>query len=170
MEPIELEVDHETAMKNYIANENLGIATSIGYVKFSFTRSIHFGRVYTSGSSGTKGKEADLCEALRCLGQGLHCLVCTETYTIDKIAIFPYKSMNPRFDADPRHSASADLEIYRRTLALTRITQSLPCVKWVSGKFLPTLVLRRRSPCKDIVYFLWSLEPLGLWTSCIACK
>ena len=61
-------------MKNYIANERLGIATSSGYVKFSFTRSIHFGRVYTSGAHGVRGKEADLCEALRCLGQGLHCL------------------------------------------------------------------------------------------------
>ena len=74
VEPIELEVDPETGMKNYIANEKLPIATSIGYVKFSMTRSIHFGRVYTSGASGSKGKEADLCEALRCLGQGLHCL------------------------------------------------------------------------------------------------
>ena len=74
MEPIELEIDPETGMKNYIANEKLEIATSVGYVKFSFARSIHFGRVYTSGSHFTKGKEADLCEALRCLGQGLHCL------------------------------------------------------------------------------------------------
>ena len=74
VEPIELEVDPETGMKNYIANERLGIATSVGYVKYSFTRSIHFGRVYTSGASGTNGKDADLYEALRCLGQGLHCL------------------------------------------------------------------------------------------------
>lgn len=74
MEPIELQIDPETGMKNYIANGNLGIATSAGYVKFSFTRSIHFGRVYTSGERGSRGKEADLCEALRCLGQGLHCL------------------------------------------------------------------------------------------------
>ncbi len=74
VEHIELEIDPETGMKNYIANENLGIANSAGYVKFSFTRSIHFGRVYTHGASGTKGKEADLYEALRCLGQGLHCL------------------------------------------------------------------------------------------------
>lgn len=74
VEPIELEIDPETGMKNYIANEKLGIATSVGYVKHSFTRSIHFARVYTSGASGTKGKDADLYEALRCLGQGLHCL------------------------------------------------------------------------------------------------
>ncbi len=61
-------------MKNYIAHEAGHWATSSGYVKFSFSRSIHFGRVYTSGASGSRGKEADLCEALRCLGQGLHCL------------------------------------------------------------------------------------------------
>jgi hypothetical protein len=53
-------------MKNYIANESGGWATSTGYIKFSLTRSIHFGRVYTSGSR--KGQEKDLFEALRCLG------------------------------------------------------------------------------------------------------
>ena len=74
VQPIELQVDSETGMKNYIANERLGVATSAGYVKHSFARSIHFGRVYTSGGVGARGKEDDLCEALRCLGQGLHCL------------------------------------------------------------------------------------------------
>ncbi|KAI4205803.1 MAG: hypothetical protein LQ346_001382 [Caloplaca aetnensis] len=74
VQQIELQVDPNTGMKNYIANEQLGIATSVGYIRHSFSRSIHFGRVYTSGASGTRGKEADLCEALRCLGQGLHCM------------------------------------------------------------------------------------------------
>lgn len=74
VQQIELEVDQNTAMKNYIANENGGWATSSGYVKFSLARSIHFGRLYTNGAGNTKGREADLCEALRCLGQGLHCL------------------------------------------------------------------------------------------------
>lgn len=61
-------------MKNYIANEQGGWATSTGYVKFSFARAIHFGRLYTHGPPGQRGREEDLCEALRCLGQGLHCL------------------------------------------------------------------------------------------------
>lgn len=61
-------------MKNYIANERGPWATSAGYIKFSFSRAIHFGRMYTHGPSGERGKEANLCEALRCLGQGLHCL------------------------------------------------------------------------------------------------
>ena len=74
VQPVELQVDPNSGMKNYIANEHLGIATSAGYIKHSFARSIHFGRVYTNGASGTRGKEADLCEALRCLGQGLHCM------------------------------------------------------------------------------------------------
>lgn len=74
IKPEELAVDSRTGMKNYIANERGDWATSSGYVKYSFTRSIHFGRLYTSGASGTKGREEDLCEALRCLGQGLHCL------------------------------------------------------------------------------------------------
>lgn len=59
-------------MKNYIANETGGWATSLGYIKYSFARSIHFGRLYTHGVQ--KGREEDLCEALRCLGQGLHCV------------------------------------------------------------------------------------------------
>ncbi|KAF8542735.1 heterokaryon incompatibility Het-C [Trichophaea hybrida] len=68
--PHELAIDPLTGMKNYIANETGGWATSSGYVKFSLTRSIHYGRMYTSGG----GNEEDLCEALRCLGQALHCL------------------------------------------------------------------------------------------------
>ncbi|KAK5118232.1 hypothetical protein LTR85_008212 [Meristemomyces frigidus] len=72
VEQIELAIDPNTGMKNYIANENGGWATSLGYIKYSFARSIHFGRLYTHGAQ--KGREEDLCEALRCLGQGLHCL------------------------------------------------------------------------------------------------
>ncbi|KAJ6258995.1 LOW QUALITY PROTEIN: hypothetical protein Dda_5890 [Drechslerella dactyloides] len=70
--PVELAVDPETGMKNYIANERGGWATSAGYVKWSLDRSIHHGRLYTSGMSGQRGRKEDLCEALRCLGQALH--------------------------------------------------------------------------------------------------
>jgi hypothetical protein len=72
--PEELAVDPQTGMKNYIANERGNWATSAGYVKFSFARAIHFGRLYTHGPSGQRGRQEDLSEALRCLGQGLHCL------------------------------------------------------------------------------------------------
>ena len=72
--PIELEIDPNTGMKNYIANERGNWATSTGYVKYSLTRSIHFGRLYTHGSGLSKGNKADLHEALRCLGQALHCM------------------------------------------------------------------------------------------------
>lgn len=71
---IELDIDPETGMKNYIANERGDWATSAGFVKYSFTRSIHYGRLYTSGHGFHKGKDEDLAEALRCLGQGLHTL------------------------------------------------------------------------------------------------
>ncbi|KAH8778852.1 heterokaryon incompatibility protein Het-C-domain-containing protein [Diaporthe sp. PMI_573] len=74
VEPVETEIDMRTGMKNYIANESGAWATSAGYLRFSFARSIHFGRLYTSGEGGRSGKEADLCEALRCLGQALHCM------------------------------------------------------------------------------------------------
>lgn len=56
-------------MKNYIANERGDWATSSAYIRYSLSRSIHFGRMYTSDR-----KDKDLCEALRCLGQGLHTL------------------------------------------------------------------------------------------------
>ncbi|KAK7977966.1 hypothetical protein PG988_005456 [Apiospora saccharicola] len=71
--PVETEIDMRTGMKNYIANESGGWATSAGYLRNSIARSVHYGRLYTSGSS-RKGNEDDLCEALRCLGQSLHCM------------------------------------------------------------------------------------------------
>lgn len=71
---IELQVDMQTGMKNYIANGNGDWATSAAFVKFSFERSIHHGRLYTNGHGFFKGKDEDLAEALRCLGQGLHTL------------------------------------------------------------------------------------------------
>ncbi|KAI1488857.1 heterokaryon incompatibility Het-C [Biscogniauxia mediterranea] len=71
--PVETEIDMRTGMKNYIANERGDWATSAGYLRFSIGRCIHYGRLYTHGSRGS-GKEEDLCEALRCLGQSLHCL------------------------------------------------------------------------------------------------
>ena len=69
--PIELEIDPHTLMKNYIANERGDWATSSGYIKYSLSRSIHYGRLYTCGH---RRNEEDLCEALRYLGQGLHTL------------------------------------------------------------------------------------------------
>lgn len=61
-------------MKNYIANEHGGWATSSGYIKYSLSKSIHHGRLYTHGTGAAKGREEDLSEALRCMGQALHCL------------------------------------------------------------------------------------------------
>lgn len=73
VDPAETDIDPRTGMKNYIINETGQWATSAGYLRYSFARSIHFGRLYTSGSEG-KGKDETLCEALRCLGQALHCM------------------------------------------------------------------------------------------------
>jgi hypothetical protein len=61
-------------MKNYIANTSGDWATSAAFVRRSFERSIHHGRLYTNGHGLFKGKDEDLAEALRCLGQGLHTL------------------------------------------------------------------------------------------------
>ncbi|KAK1245224.1 hypothetical protein MKX08_004853 [Trichoderma sp. CBMAI-0020] len=72
VDPVEIDIDMNTGMKNYIANESGRWATSAGYLRYSFARSIHFGRLYTHGSKS--GNEEDLNEALRCLGQALHCM------------------------------------------------------------------------------------------------
>jgi hypothetical protein len=61
-------------MKNYIANTSGDWATSAAFVRYSFEQSIHHGRLYTNGHGLFKGKDEDLAEALRCLGQGLHTL------------------------------------------------------------------------------------------------
>ncbi len=74
IQPIELEIDSNTGMKNYIAHPNADWATSAAFVKYSFERSIHHGRLYMNGHGLFKGKDEDLAEALRLLGQGLHCL------------------------------------------------------------------------------------------------
>lgn len=71
---IELQIDMQTGMKNYIAKPNADWATSAAYVKYSFERSIHHGRQYTNGRGIFKGKDEELAEALRYLGQGLHTL------------------------------------------------------------------------------------------------
>lgn len=67
---VELDIDPQTGMKNYIANERGDWATSAAYIRYSISRSIRYGRKYTS--AGRKGDERDLAEGLRCLGQGLH--------------------------------------------------------------------------------------------------
>ena len=71
---IELQIDPETGMKNYIAHGRADWATSAAFVKYSFEQSIHHGRMYTAGHSFSKSKDEDLAEALRLLGQGLHTL------------------------------------------------------------------------------------------------
>lgn len=120
--PRELEVDPRTGMKNYIANESGGWATSAGYLRWSFARSIHFARVYTSGANGTSGKEADLCEALRCLGQALHCM----EVGFAVIGI----------ETDGLTAA--------RTGALTPTTASWPSSSWATTASSPTSAARPR--------------------------
>lgn len=68
-ESVELAIDPETGMKNYIANENIGIENSASHCRRLFTRAIELGR-----SSGRSGDKNELYESLRLLGTGLHCL------------------------------------------------------------------------------------------------
>lgn len=66
---MELAIDEETGLKNYIANEGARITTSAGLVRNLFGRAIQLGRQYNRS-----GNKADFYEALRLLGTGCHCL------------------------------------------------------------------------------------------------
>ncbi|KAI0384009.1 Het-C-domain-containing protein [Hypomontagnella monticulosa] len=68
-ERVELGIDPETGMKNYIANERANIMTSALHVRRLFSRCIELGRSYRQSD-----RKSDLYEALRLLGTGLHCL------------------------------------------------------------------------------------------------
>ena len=68
-EEVELGIDPETGMKNYIANERVGIMTSAKLLRKLLGRSIEFGRRYKDSRD-----KKDLYESLRLLGTGLHCL------------------------------------------------------------------------------------------------
>lgn len=68
-EEVELGIDEETGMKNYIANERLDIMTSARHVRNLFQRCIELGREYNR----SRNKD-DLYEAFRLMGTGLHCL------------------------------------------------------------------------------------------------
>ncbi|KIP11709.1 hypothetical protein PHLGIDRAFT_27734 [Phlebiopsis gigantea 11061_1 CR5-6] len=64
--PKELEIDARTGMKNYMASENRGWDTSTAHIRRTFKACIDYGR-------RAKGREgADLWEAYRLLGTGLH--------------------------------------------------------------------------------------------------
>ncbi|KAJ9133097.1 Het-C-domain-containing protein [Coniochaeta hoffmannii] len=68
-ERVELAIDEETGMKNYIANERANIMTSALHVRRLFSKCIELGRNYQRNNN-----KDDLYEALRLLGTGLHCL------------------------------------------------------------------------------------------------
>lgn len=127
VDPRELEVDPNTGMKNYIANERGNWATSAGYLRFSFARSIHYGRLYTSGSRGASGKEEDLCEALRCLGQALHTMEVRSPPTTSLLTQAP--------------------DSQNRTLAPTATTASWPSSSWDSAMCSLTVAVPPRSTC-----------------------
>jgi hypothetical protein len=74
VQDIELAVDPDTGMKNYIAKKDAHWATSAAFVKWSFEQSIHHGRQYCAGRGIFKGNDDELAEACRLLGQGLHTL------------------------------------------------------------------------------------------------
>ncbi|CAK7274026.1 hypothetical protein SEPCBS119000_005958 [Sporothrix epigloea] len=68
-ESIELAIDPQSGMKNYIANERANIMTSAYHVRQLFGKCIDLGRSYRHSRN-----KNDLYEALRLLGTGLHCL------------------------------------------------------------------------------------------------
>lgn len=76
-ERVELAIDRETGMKNYIANERVNIMTSALHVRRLFSKCIELARNYQRNK-----RKADLYEALRLMGTGLHCLEGTYCITL----------------------------------------------------------------------------------------
>ncbi|KAI0810190.1 NIMA-interacting protein tinc [Xylaria sp. FL0064] len=68
-ESVELAIDEETGMKNYIANERVNIMTSALHVRRLFGECIKRVRNYRRNEN-----KSDFYEALRLMGTGLHCL------------------------------------------------------------------------------------------------
>ena len=68
-EEVELAIDEETGMKNYIANERVDIMSSARHVRKLFRKCVELGRRYNRDNN-----KDDLYEAFRLLGTGLHCL------------------------------------------------------------------------------------------------
>ncbi|KAI0023793.1 Het-C-domain-containing protein [Xylariomycetidae sp. FL0641] len=68
-EEVELAIDEESGLKNYIANERAEIMTSALHVRRLFRKCIELARRYKRDNN-----KDDLYEALRLLGTGLHCL------------------------------------------------------------------------------------------------
>ncbi|KAK0457999.1 heterokaryon incompatibility protein HET-C [Desarmillaria tabescens] len=69
VDPREIEIDHQTGMKNYIANESGGWDTSKALVRRTLEKCIHLGR-----QQRAQGRKQDEYEAYRLLGQALHTL------------------------------------------------------------------------------------------------
>lgn len=69
VQQIELDIDPQTGMKRYIADERSGITTSAGFVRQTMGRCIDMGRRARGG-----GSSEDLYEAYRLLGTFLHTL------------------------------------------------------------------------------------------------
>ncbi|PPQ91780.1 hypothetical protein CVT25_000425 [Psilocybe cyanescens] len=68
VDPHELEIDENTGMKKYIATDNQGWDTSTAFIRRTLEACIEYGR----RAGGNEG--ADLWEAYRLLGTGLHTL------------------------------------------------------------------------------------------------
>lgn len=67
--PQELEIDPRSGMKNYLANESGGWRTGSGLIRRTLVRVIETGR-----QARQTGRDADMYEAYRLLGQALHTL------------------------------------------------------------------------------------------------
>ncbi|EOA91480.1 uncharacterized protein SETTUDRAFT_162193 [Exserohilum turcica Et28A] len=95
----ELSIDEETGLKNYIASEGLGIATSAGMVRDLLRRCIDLGR-------RSRGQGPDFYEALRLLGTATHCLEDYAAHSnyvelalieMGEGEVFPHVGKNARF-------------------------------------------------------------------------
>ncbi|KAJ2892989.1 heterokaryon incompatibility protein het-c [Zalerion maritima] len=105
-EGTELAVDPETGLKNYISNDRAGIMTSSKLLHSLLEKCIELGRRYNDSDN-----KADLYEALRLMGTGLHCLedyFAHSNYTelalieMGEEDIFPHVGRDTKIELDGR--------------------------------------------------------------------
>ncbi|KIR24943.1 heterokaryon incompatibility protein HET-C [Cryptococcus deuterogattii LA55] len=110
VDPRELEIDPRTGMKNYIANENGGWATSKALVRQRLQECIHYGRQYRSSNN-----KSDLYEAFQLLGRALHTL---EDFTAHSnwcelaLISFGYTNVFPHVGQNVKVRASNGRDVY----------------------------------------------------------
>ncbi|KAI5306149.1 hypothetical protein KEM56_002092 [Ascosphaera pollenicola] len=149
-EEVELAIDERTGLKKYISTEDEDIVTSATLVRRTLGGCIELGRRYA-----TTGDKADLYEAFRLLGTGLHCLedyAAHSNYTelalieLGEADIFPMVGSNTSIELEGAENNPSELQSLQ-----TAIEQSEndPPSSSIIGKLLDRLPTQEAQEADD---------------------